>query len=84
MRRYRAPMPTVRAVTAAVMSKGVISPGWYAILTGLALLYVAYLLGTVGGDVDAAAPYVALVLGVGGVALLERGVRAELRRKRRG
>jgi len=76
-------MRTVRALTAAVLSKGVISPGWYAILTGLAMIYVAYLLGTVGGDVDPAAPYVALGLGVGGVAVLERGVREELRRRQR-
>jgi hypothetical protein len=75
-------MHPVRAVTAAALSKGVISPGWYAVLTGLAMLYVAYLLGTVSGEDDAAAPFVALGLGIVGVAVLERGVRRELRRRR--
>jgi hypothetical protein len=75
-------MHPVRAVTAAALSKGVISPGWYAVLTGLAMLYVAYLLGTVSGEDDAAAPFAALGLGIVGVAVLERAVRRELRRRR--
>ena len=74
-------MPTVRALTAAALSRGVISSGWYAILTGSAMLVVAYLLGSV--QADAAAPFVALGIGVLGVAVGERGVRAEIRRARR-
>ena len=61
------------------MSVGVLSAGWYSILTGLALLYVAYLLGSATGD--AAAPFVAITLGVLGVWQLERGLRAEFQRR---
>ena len=43
------------------------------------MLYVAYLLASVSGD--AAAPIVAVALAVTGVWQLERGVRAELRRR---
>jgi hypothetical protein len=63
------------------MSTGVLSPGWYSILTGAALLVVAWLLGSVSGD--AAAPVVALALGVAGVWQLERGLRTELQRRPR-
>ena len=48
------------------MSKGVISAQWYSMLTGLALLYVAYLLGSVA-DSDPAAPFVAVLLAIAGV-----------------
>ena len=74
-------MATPRTVAAALMSKGVLSAGWNSILTGLAMLYVAYLLGSVSSD-DAAAPYVAVVSAVAGAWQVERGVRAELRRRR--
>ena len=63
------------------MSTGVISAGWYAVLTGVALLVVAYLLGSVSGD--AAAPFVAVGLAVTGVWQLERGLRAEFQRRPR-
>jgi len=74
-------MTAVRALVSALMSKGVISPGWYAILTGLAMLYVAYLLGS-AVQADPAALFVGLGLGVLGVWSLERGVRSEVRRRR--
>jgi glycerol uptake facilitator-like aquaporin len=61
------------------MSTGVLSPGWYSVLTGLALLYVAYALGSVSGD--AAAPIVALALAVTGAWQLRRGLRAEFQRR---
>ena len=56
------------------MSMGVVSAAWYSVLTGGALLYVAYLLGSVSGD--SAAPFVAVALAVTGVWQLERGLRA--------
>lgn len=74
-------MPAARSLVSALLSKGVLSPSWYAILTGVAMLYVAYLLGTAVSD-DPAALWVGLVLGVTGVWSLERGVRAEVRRGR--
>ena len=80
MRRYPLAMTTLRRITAALMSKGVISAGWYSILTGLALLYVAYALSSVA-DSDPAAPYVAGLLAVLGVWQLGRGVRLEFLRK---
>ena len=73
-------MATLRALAFALMSKGVISAGWYSILTGLALLYVAYALGSVA-DSDPAAPYVAVVLAVAAVWQLECGVRSQCQRK---
>ena len=72
-------MGVVRASASRLMSKGHLSAGWYSVLTGLALLYVAYLLGSVPGD--AAALPVAVVLAVTGVWQLERGLRAELQRR---
>ena len=73
-------MATLRTVVAALMSKGVISAGWYSILTGLVLLYVAYLLSS-AGDTDPAAPYVAVLLAVTGMWQLGRGVRQQSWRK---
>ena len=73
-------MATVRTVFSALMSKGVLSRGWYSILTGLALLFVAYGLSSVAED-DAAAPIVAVVLAVLGAWQLERGLRAEFQRR---
>ncbi len=62
------------------MTIGVISNGWYAILTGLALLLLAYLLGRVPWDVDPAATLVSIAfLGIG-LWQLTRGVRAEFPR----
>jgi hypothetical protein len=62
------------------MSMGVISAGWYSILTGLALLYVSFLLGS-GSGADAAAMLVAMGLAVTGMWQLERGLRAEFQRR---
>jgi hypothetical protein len=66
-------MTTLRAIAARLMSWGVISSAWYAILTGTALLLVAWLLASGGGS-DRAAPYVAVVLAVAGVSQLGRGI----------
>jgi hypothetical protein len=74
-------MTAARALVSTVLSKGVISPGWYAILTGVAMLFVAYLLGSAVSS-DPAAMWVGLVMGVTGVWSVERGVRAEVRRAR--
>ena len=63
------------------MSIGVVSAGWYAILTGVTLVFVAYLLGSVSPGDDGAAPFVALLLGLVGVWQVERGLRAELQRR---
>ena len=73
-------MSWVRAAVSRLMSTGVLSAGWYSVLTGLALLFVAYLLGSVPGDV--AAPFVAVVLALTGIWQLERGLRAEFQRRR--
>ncbi len=73
-------MPSPRRLAATVLSKGVVSRGWYSILTGVAMLYVAWLLSGVGDDDPAAAP-VGLVLAVVGVWCLARGVRLEARRR---
>jgi hypothetical protein len=67
-------------IASRLMSTGVLSAGWYSVLTGLALLYVSYLLGSVSED-DAAAMPVALALAVTAIWQLERGLRAELRRR---
>jgi hypothetical protein len=74
-------MAAVRAFVSALMSKGVLSPGWYSILTGLAMLYVAYLLGS-AADTDSAAPFVAVVFGAAGLGMTARGIRSERRRER--
>ena len=73
-------MAILRRVFSALMSKGVASAGWYSILTGVALAYVAYALYSVADD-DPAAPFVAAVLAVAGVWQLERGLRAEFQRR---
>ncbi|WP_182524954.1 hypothetical protein [Nocardioides dongkuii] len=72
-------MSRLRAIGSALLSRGVLTPGWYAILTGLAMLVVAHALGTVADD-DPAAAYVAVGMAVLGIWQLERGVRAELAR----
>jgi hypothetical protein len=65
------------------MTIGVISNGWYAILTGLVLLLLAYLLGRVPWDVDPAATLVAMAFLAIGLWQLTRGVRAEFPRARK-
>ena len=76
-------MTTLRSVASALMNKGVLSPGWYAVLTGAVMLYLAYVLTSVA-NADPAAPAVALVLAVTGVWQLQRGLRSELQRRRDG
>ena len=73
-------MAILRRLFSALMSKGVLSAGWYSILTGVALVYVAYLLYSVADD-DPAAPFVAAVLAVAGCWQLERGLRALFQRR---
>ena len=70
-------------MASALLSRGVISAGWYAILTGGAMLYVASAIGSAVGNDQAAVP-VALVLAITGVWQLERGLRAEFQRRRDG
>ena len=65
------------------MTIGVISDGWYAILTGLVLLLLAYLLGSVPWDVDPAATLVAMAFLVMGLWQLTRGLRTEFPRQRK-
>ena len=65
------------------MTIGVISDGWYAILTGLVLLFLAYLFGSVPWDVDPAAPLVGTAFLVMSLWQLTRGLRAECPRLRK-
>lgn len=44
-------MATARKAVRALLSMGVPSPGWYAVLTGCALLLVGYALGSVSTDI---------------------------------
>jgi hypothetical protein len=73
-------MASLRSVVSALMSKGVLSPGWNSIVTGVAFIFLAYKLGTAAGA-DSAAPFVAVVLAVTGAWQLERGLRAEFQRR---
>lgn len=75
-------MGFVRTTASRLMAFGRLSAGWYSILTGLVLLYVAYLLGSVSWEVDRAAPVVAVALAVAGLWQLQRGLRLEVRRPR--
>ncbi len=74
-------MPVLRKFAATVMSKGLISRGWYSILTGVAMLYVVWLLGP-AYDTDTVAPFVGLSLAITGMWCLQRGIRFEARRHR--
>ena len=76
-------MALVRQWCATLMSKGVISHGWYSILTGAAMLYVAWGLWSVRGS-DTAAPWVAGVLAVNGAWALRRGIRSDSNRRQLG
>ena len=70
-------MKVLRAAASRLMTIGVLSDGWYSILTGLVLLLLAYLLGSVPWDVDPAASLVAMAFLVMGLWHLTRGLRAE-------
>ena len=74
-------MQVLRRFAATVMSTGVISRGWYSILTGVAMLYVVWLLRPAYGT-DTAAPFVGLGLGITGIWCLVRGLLFEARRHR--
>lgn len=56
------------------MEMGGLSAGWYSIWTGLVLLYVAYLLGTVS-NTDPLAAYAAVVAAGLGIWQLASGIR---------
>lgn len=75
-------MATLRRLAASLLSKGVISSGWYSILTGLALLVVGWALASSSGD-DRAAGVVSVVAFLAGVWQLERGLRSEFQRRPR-
>lgn len=72
-------MRVLRTVGAALLSKGVISRGWYAVLTGIAMLYAALSIAS-AAETDPAAPFVVLALAVAGLWSIERGWRLEFRR----
>ena len=76
----------VRSLSAAasrLLAMGVLSAGWYSILTGSVLLFLAYVLGRIPWDVDRAAPLVSVALALTGLWQLSRGFRAELQRRPR-
>ena len=72
-------MRRLREYLKGFLAKGQIGPGWYAILTGLVMLDLAYVLSR-AGDTDAVAPYVAGILAITGLWSL--GKRLRLRRDR--
>jgi hypothetical protein len=66
-------------LASALLSKGVISAAWYAILTGLALLFVGLALASVSGnDTPAGVAGVACLLA--GLWQLEHGLRSKFQR----
>jgi len=73
-------MRRIREYLKGFLAKGQIGPGWYAILTGVVMLYLAYVLSSLG-DTDAVAPYVAGVLAITGLWSLASGA-LRLRRDR--
>jgi tetrahydromethanopterin S-methyltransferase subunit C len=75
-------MAILRRLASGLLSKGVISAGWYSILTGLVLLVVGLALASVSGE-DRAAGVVSVVAVLGGVWQLERGLRSEFQRRPR-
>lgn len=72
---------SLRAAASRLMTVGLLSDGWYSILTGLALLFLAYVLGGVSWDTDPAANLVTIAFLVIGSWHLTRGIRAEVRRR---
>lgn len=75
-------MTTLRALASALLSKGVISRGWYSILTGVVLLILGLALASVSRD-DPPAGVVGVVLFLTGAWQLERGLRSEFQRRPR-
>lgn len=74
-------MKFLSAAASRLMARGVLSAGWYSILTGLVLLLLSYLLGDVPWDLDPAAKLVAMAFLVIGLWQLTRGLRAEFQRR---
>lgn len=73
-------MTSLRALAAGLLSKGVLSTGWYSILTGLALVIVGLALASVSSD-DPAADVVGLVFFLLGAWQTARGLRSEFQRR---
>jgi hypothetical protein len=73
-------MVWIRDYLTGLLAKGQIGAAWYAILTGIVMLYLAYVLSP-AGDTDPAAPYVAGAMAVTGSWCLVRGC-LRLRRDR--
>lgn len=71
------------AAASRLMAMGVLSAGSYSMLTGLALLYLAYVLGMTPWDADRAAAFVSVAFAATGLWQLTRGLRAELQRRPR-
>ena len=76
-------MTTLRRLVSHLLVKGVISAGWYSILTGLALFVVGWALASVPLRDDLAAGVVGVVALLAGVWQLERGLRSEFQRRPR-
>lgn len=74
-------MKFVSAAASRLMAKGLLSAGWYSILTGLVLLCLAYVLGRIPWDFDRAAPFVSVAFAATGLWQLTRGLRAEFQRR---
>jgi len=72
----------LRAAASRLMTIGMLSDGWYSILTGLALLFLAYVLGGIPWADDPAANLVAMAFLVMGLWQLTRGLRAEFQLRR--
>lgn len=72
---------SLRAAASRLLTVGVLSAGWYSILSGLVLLYLAYVLGRVPWDVDQAALFVSVAFAATGLWQLTRGLRAEFQRR---
>jgi hypothetical protein len=75
-------MTTLRKLASALLSRGVLSAGWYSILTGLALIVVGAGLASGSRD-ELAAGVVGVVLFLAGAWQLERGLRSEFQRRPR-
>jgi tetrahydromethanopterin S-methyltransferase subunit C len=76
------PMTTLRTLAATLLSKGVLSAGWYSILTGLVLLVVGVAAASGSRD-DPAAGVVGVIFFLAGAWQLERGLRSEFQRRPR-
>lgn len=69
-------MAVLRDLARALLSKGVLSRGWYAVLTGLAMLFVVWLIAPIA-DTDPAVPAVAVVLALTGIWSIACGLRSQ-------